>query len=190
MYALAQHIDTQGAADQTAKRGGAPQLLVIAAAGVEADDQVGVADARGQRVDVEGQVGAAALLARLDEDSEIRMGDALLAQRHNGGQCREDGVAVVGAAAAVEPVAVPHGSPRPEVRPPAVHLRLLVQMAVQQHVALPRAGDLDQYDRGPVREPHHLHVHVRVRLAPAPRDHQVDCLVHESMRLPIGVEQR
>ena len=45
----------------------------------------------------------------------------------------EGGVAVVGAPAAVETIALLHRKPRPEVVTPAGHLRLLVAVAVEQH---------------------------------------------------------
>ena len=45
----------------------------------------------------------------------------------------ERGVAVVGAAAAVEPVALDDRRPRPEPVAPADHLGLLVEVAVEQH---------------------------------------------------------
>ena len=72
-----EHLDRQLAVDQPAQRRRQPQPLVVEAAGVEADDELGRADAVGQRLDVGRQVGAAALLAGLDEHHEAGVGDAL-----------------------------------------------------------------------------------------------------------------
>ena len=62
-----EHLDRELAVGQPAQRRRDPQPLVVEAAGVEADDELGRADAVGQRLDVGRQVGAAALLAGLDE---------------------------------------------------------------------------------------------------------------------------
>ena len=53
--------------DEAAQRRRHPQPLVVEAAAVEADDELGLADAVGERLDVGRQVRAAALLAGLDE---------------------------------------------------------------------------------------------------------------------------
>ena len=63
VHAFGQHLDRQLAGREPAQRRRHPQALVIAAAGVEADDEVDVAETRLQRVEVGGQVVAAALLA-------------------------------------------------------------------------------------------------------------------------------
>ncbi len=93
-------------ATHAAQRGGEPELVVIAAAGIEADDERGIADARRQMIDIEGQIVAAGFLAGLDQDHAAGMGHALLGQRQDRRQRGEDGIAVVGAAAAVELVAL------------------------------------------------------------------------------------
>ena len=54
-------------------------------------------------------------------------------ERRDGRERGEDRVAVVGAAAAVEPAVLEHRRPRPEARAPAGHLGLLVEVAVEQH---------------------------------------------------------
>src|SRR5690606_23753 len=112
VHAFAEDLDRQVAAGQAAQRGGAPQLLVVAAARIQAPDQRGLADARGQVVDVGRQVVAAGLLAGLDQQYATRMRDVLLAQGQDRRQRAEDRVAVVGAAAAVELVAAQHRLPR------------------------------------------------------------------------------
>ena len=48
VHALGQHLDREHAVHQPAQRGRAPELVVVAAAGVEADDEVGRADPSAQ----------------------------------------------------------------------------------------------------------------------------------------------
>ena len=52
--------------------------------------------------------------------------------RLDGAEAGEGGVAVVGPAPAVQAVALPHRQPRSEAVPPAGHLGLLVEVAVEQ----------------------------------------------------------
>jgi len=81
VHTFGEHLDRQDAADHAAQRGRAPELLVVAAARVEAHDQARRAELRLQRIDVEGEIRAAALLARLDEHHAARVAHALLLQR-------------------------------------------------------------------------------------------------------------
>ena len=99
-------------------------------------DELGLADAVGERLDVRRQVGAAALLAGLDEHDEAGVGDAGGLGALDGDEGGERGVPVVGAAAPVELVALDDRRPRPEALAPAGHLGLLVEVAVEQHGAL------------------------------------------------------
>ena len=75
--------------------------------------------------------------------------------RLDGGEGGEGGVAVVGAAPAVEAVAVMHRRPRTEAVVPAGHLRLLVEVAVEDDgvvgVAVAERGDLAHHDRRAAR---------------------------------------
>ena len=122
----------QAAAGQPAQLGRHPEPVVVEAARVEADHEARRADAVGQRLDVGGQVGAAALLAGLDEHDAAGVGAAGGLHRLDGGEAGEGGVAVVGPAPAVEPVALEHRRPRAEALAPAGHLGLLVEVAVEQ----------------------------------------------------------
>jgi hypothetical protein len=131
--ALGQHLDLQHAGDHAAQRGGHPQAVVVARAGVQADHQRDIAQPRLEQVDVDRQVVGARFLAGLDQADAARARHALLVQRQQRGDRRVDRVAVVGAAAAVEPVALQDGSPGPEPFAPAGELRLLVEVAIQQH---------------------------------------------------------
>ena len=147
VHAFGQDIRAQRADQVAAQRRGAPQLLVIAALGVETDDQARRAEARAQRIDVGGQVGAAAFFARLDQDDATRMGNLLLAQRADRGNGREQRIAVVGTAAAVQLPVADHRRPRVETVRPAGELRLLVEVPVHQHAIVHVTRDVDQQHR-------------------------------------------
>ena len=113
----------------------------------------------GERIDVGRQVVAAALLARLDQHRRsARAATPCALQRLDRGERGEDRVAVVGAAAAVEPVVLDHRRPRPEALAPAGHLRLLVEVAVEQHGRRrsPVAGHVDEDHRRAALEAHDL----------------------------------
>ena len=97
-----QHVDAQRADEVAAQRGRAPELLVVAAFGVEADDEARRAEAIAERCDVVLEIGAAAFLAGLDQHDAARVRDALRAQRVDRRQRSEQRVAVVGAAAAIQ----------------------------------------------------------------------------------------
>ncbi len=88
--------------------------------------------------------------------------------REQGG---ERGVAVVGAAPAVEPIALDHRRPRPETVAPAGELGLLVEVAVEQHGAVGerRVGgrDLAHDHRAAAGDP--LHVDRADRRSAGPR---------------------
>ena len=100
------------AAGETAQRRRRPQAFVVAAAGIEADDEIDVAHARRQRLEVGRQVVAAAFLAGFDHADAARVRDALRLQRADRGQRGEHRVAVVGAAAAVELAVLEQRIPR------------------------------------------------------------------------------
>ena len=68
-------------------------------------------------------------------------------QRQQRRERREHGIAVIGAAAAVQLVVLQHRLPGPGAFGPALHLRLLVEMAVQQDGARRLAGNLDEDQR-------------------------------------------
>ena len=61
------------------------------------------------------------------------MRELLAFERFDGGNASIDGVAIVGAAAAVEPPLFIDRRPRAQITPPTGEFRLLVQVAVQQH---------------------------------------------------------
>ena len=61
------------------------------------------------------------------------MRDILRLQRANGGERRENRIAVIRTAAAVELAVFDYRLPRAQALAPAAHLRLLIQMAIEQH---------------------------------------------------------
>ena len=157
MHAFVQHPHRQRAGGDAAQRGGQPELVVVAAAGIEADDQRRIADAVDQVVDVVGQVVAAGFLAGLDQDDAARVRHVLLAAAPAARRGAKHRVAVVGAAAAVELVVLAHRHPRADALGPAGHLRLLVEMAVEQHgVVVGVARHLDEDQRRAAGQAHDL----------------------------------
>ena len=114
---------------------------------------------------------------------------AQLAQRGDRG---EDRIAVVGAAAAVELAVLDYRRPRAKARAPADHLRLLVQVAVEQHgvLALARAGHVDEKARRTAFEPHGLELHPGNGIALAPLRGVLGRLVNVAVGLPVAVEVR
>src|SRR5262249_57740193 len=73
VHAFREDFHREHATHDPAKGCGAPELIVVAAARVEAHDQARRAELRLERVDVEGKIGASALLARLDEHHAARV---------------------------------------------------------------------------------------------------------------------
>ena len=200
MHALAQDPHRQIAGEGAAQRGRDPELVVIAAARIEAHHKRGVADALSEMLDVEGQIVAAGFLTRLDENDAARMEEALVGERQDRRQRGEDGIAIVGTAPAVELVGLQPRNPGPIALEPARHLRLLVEMAVEEDrailPALAQSGSgcrhLDDDDRRAPGKMHHLQLRAaqarKIRLGPA--GEEIDGLVHESMGRPIAIEGR
>ena len=75
--AFGEHFHGQLAGCEPAQRRRHPQPLVIAATRVEADDEIDVAEARLQRVEVRRQVVASAFLACFDQSDAARVRHAL-----------------------------------------------------------------------------------------------------------------
>src|ERR1700686_1397327 len=99
---------------------------------MEADDGRRAADPGGEMLDIIWQVVAAGFLAGFDDDDAAGVWHALLAQAAQGRERAKHRVTVVGTAAAVQLVAFEPRDPRPVSLGPADHLRLLVEMAVEQ----------------------------------------------------------
>ena len=155
MNAFLQHAHGEAADGGAAQRGGEPHAIVIAAARIEAHDKRRLADAGRQMIDIEGQVEAAGFLASLDQDHAARMRHALVAQCKERRERAEHRIAVIRAAAPEQLVAVAsRGVHGPIAVHPAHHLRLLVEMAVEQHGLRTLTRDFDEDQRRAVRQLH------------------------------------
>jgi hypothetical protein len=139
--ALLQHVDPDDDADEATQGRGGPELVVGGAAGVEGHDERGRADAAGEGIDVRRQVGAAGLLAALDEHHAPGVAPVVALHGLDGREGGVRGVAVVGATATVEAVAATHGGEGTQTVEPTVHRRLLVEVPVEQdRVVVPGPG--------------------------------------------------
>jgi hypothetical protein len=198
VHALGQDLDLQHAGDHATQAGGEPQLVVVAGAGIEADDQADLAQARAQQVQVGRQVEGAAFLAALDQADDARVRQALRLQRLDGGDGSVDGVAVVGTAAAVEQAVLVLRRPGPEVIAPAVELGLLVEVAVHHDgsgghrpgVAAAGGRQLEEDHRGAAFEADHLQLQARHLAGLDPGGGVAHHAVDQAMGLPVRVEHR
>ena len=191
--AFGQHLDLEHAGDHAAQRGRHPEAVVVAGAGVQADHQRDIAQARPEQVDVGRQVVGAGLLAGLDQADAARARDALLVQRQQRGDGGVDRVAVVGAAAAVELAVLVLRRPRTEVGAPAVELGLLVQVAVKDHgVGALRLGrrQLEEDDRRAAFLADDLQLQAGDLLAFHPLGGVADDALDVAVGLPVGIEHR
>src|SRR6516162_10870077 len=107
------------------------------------------------------QVVAAGFLTGLDQNDAARMRHSLLLQRHQRAQCAEHCIPVIGAAAAIELVALQTRDPGAVALRPSHHLRLLIEMAIEQHGVLTLAWNLDENDRSAPRQPDDLEAGAR-----------------------------
>jgi hypothetical protein len=191
--AFGEDLHLQGAGDVAAQRGGEPELVVVAGAGVQAHHQAHLAQARAQQVQVGRQVEGAAFLAGLDQADHAGARQALLVQRQQRSDGGVDRVAVVGAAAAVEQAVLVLGGPGAEVAAPAVEFGLLVEVAVHHHgvgAAGAGGGHLEIDHRRAAfeandfqRQPGHL-------LAFHPRGGVAHHAVDVAVAGPVGIEHR
>ena len=141
--ALGQHVDLHRGDEVAAQRRRQPEAVVAEATRIEADHEARRPDALLEVLEVRGEVGAAALLARLNEDEHAALAAARCHQTRHGGERR---VAVVGRPPAVEEVALAHRFPRPEPAAPLAERRLLVHVAVDQD-RFAAAAVVDQQQR-------------------------------------------
>src|SRR3569623_1784614 len=191
--ALGEQRDLEVADHEAAQRRRRPQLIVVRAARVEADDERELADPALQVIDVRGEVVAARLLARLDQHDAARVRALVLADRVDRGERREDRVAVVGAAATVELVALEHGRPRAEAVAPAGHLGLLVEVAVQHDgVARLAAGarDVHEDDGRALAEADDFHRRAFGQVLLRPAGEQLDRAIDVAVLAPLRIEHR
>ncbi len=143
-------------------------------------------------VDVVGQVVAAGLLAGLDHDDAAAARYLLLPQRP---QCRETGVdriAVVGAAAAIELVVLAHRQPGTQALRPALHLGLLVEMAVEQDGVAAVARHIHEQQRCAAGQADHLQggAGKSFELRARPALHQRHSVFHVAVLDPLRIVGR
>jgi hypothetical protein len=188
MHTLAQNLDLECAAGEAAQRSRAPELFVVRAARVERDHQPGSSDPLRQMLDIVRQVEAAALFARFDHDHASRVRDTLRLQRADRRQTSEQRIAVVGGAASIQAIAFDHRLPRIEARAPSRHLRLLVEMAIQQNRLAHVARNFNKYERRALRQPDHFQREPLDRLAARPFLEACNHAIHLAVRRPIGIE--
>jgi hypothetical protein len=155
VHALCQHLHLEREIHEPSQRRRDPQPLVVAAPRVQGDHERRLAELVAQRLEVRRQVRAARLLACLDEHHATAVAATGGTDRFQGGDGGERGVAVVGAAPAVQPVTVLDRLPGAQSLAPTRERRLLVEVAVEHHrlaVAARASGvgrwHVDQEQRG------------------------------------------
>src|SRR5262249_31769262 len=146
------------------------------------------ADPLREVIDIIWQVVAAGFFAALDQNDTARMRDPLIPQCQQRAQRSEHRISVIGPAAAVELVAFETRDPGTITLRPPHHLRLLVEMAIEQHSVCALAGDLDENDRSAPRQPDDFEGGARqgweLRLRPALE--QRDGFIHIAAGCPVG----
>ena len=130
--AFGQNFNFQGATGHAAQAGGEPQLVVIAGATVQANDQTHIAQAGTQGIDVGQQIVGARLFAGLNQAHDSWMGCVLIFKRLDCGNAGVGGITIIGATAAIQLAFFVFGCPRAKVVAPTAELRLFVQVAVHQ----------------------------------------------------------
>ena len=192
--ALLEDVDREDAVDEAAQRRGDPEPLGVERAGVEADHELRRSEAAGEELEVRGEIGAARLLARLDQDEQAGVRDARRPRGLDRQERCECGVAVVGAAAAVEPIALEDRDPRAEPVAPSGHLGLLVEVAVEQDRAFRegRVGrrDLAHDQRRQAVDALDVDRHALDRPRREPAVDELDGPLHVAVGLPVGVVGR
>ena len=143
-------------------------------------------------VDVVGQVVAARLLAGLDHDDAAARAAPSAHASPAARTAGIDRIAVVGAAAAIELVVLAHRHPGTHALGPALHLGLLVEMAVEQHGVVAVAGHLDEDERRAAGQADHLQrgAGEAVELRARPALHQLHGIFHVAVLGPLRIEGR
>lgn len=118
------------------------------------------------------------------------MRQALCAQGQQGGDCAEQGITVISAAAAIKAVPLDYRGPGAASRSPAFHCRLLVEMTVNKYRRPEISGYVDEDDGRPTRSSRDLDRRPRDRgkLSPRPRGHKLCSFVDEASSFPSRVE--
>src|SRR5579862_4767425 len=110
------------------------------------------------------QIKATRLLAGLNQHDAACTGYVLLLQPADCGQRGKQRIAVIGAPTTIELLALQNRRPWTQMARPAAHLRLLVEMAVQQHAVVRLTGDIDVDEWCSAAEANHFDLHASNRL--------------------------
>ncbi len=183
-----ENLDAQSPHHDPPERRGTPELVVVPAPRIEADHEARGSDPVGERLDVGGEIVAATLLARLDQHDRARPGDLLIGQDGQGGERGKSGIPIVRPPAAVETGASQNRCPWPETGLPPRHLRLFVEVAVEEDRLFARTRDLDEDQGGSSGETHDLEVHSGERMVVAPPRDEVYGSLHFAPGGPFLVE--
>ena len=196
MNPLGQDLHFQGATGHAAQAGGQPQLVVVASATVQANDQAHIAQTGAQQVDVGHQIVRARLFTSLDQAHDARVRYVLIFQRLHGSNAGVGGVAIVGTAAPIKLAVFVFRSPGAKVIAPAIELGLLVQVAVHQHglaavlVCRARGCNVKKHHRGAPRQAHNFQTQARYFLRLNPLSGLAHHAVQVAIGLPVGVKGR
>ena len=125
--ALGQHVDPDRDHEVPPQRRGEPEAVIAEATRIEADDEARGAHAGTQVLEVGAQIGAAALLARLNEDEDAALPAGRRHQRGHGGERR---VAVVRRPPPEEEMTLAYGLVGAQALAPGAEGRLLVHVSV------------------------------------------------------------
>ena len=146
-----------------------------------------------QRIDISGQIGAAAFLAGFDQDHAARMRNLLFSECAQREQRAEHGVAVVGAAAPIQPAVANHRRPGIESLAQPVNSGCLSMWPYMQH-ACPcdrtPCRHFDEQQRRAAGQAHDLDLHARQGVRFAPLAHQLGGTIHVAVLCPLRIEVR
>jgi hypothetical protein len=133
MNAFGEDFHLERAAGHAAQAGGQPQLVVIACAAVQANDQIHIAQAGAQRIHIRQQIARAAFFGGFNNADDARVQHVLAFERLHGRHAGVHGIAVIGTAAAIQLAVLVLGRPGAQVAAPAFKFGLFVQVTVHQH---------------------------------------------------------
>ena len=133
MHAFGQDLHLQYTTRHAAQRSRQPKLVVVASAGIQADHQTHIPQARTQGIHIRQQIVRAAFFAGFNQAHNARVRHVLAFQRLNGCNAGVHRITVIGAAPAKQLAVFVLGRPGTQVTAPACELGLLVEVAVHQH---------------------------------------------------------
>ena len=144
----------------------------------------------GELVEVRLEIGAAALLARFDDDDATSVGNAVRLHGLDGAECGEEGVAIIRDAARVEAIAASNRDEGFESFGPVTERGLLVEVSIEHDGGAVARGGVDGDDEGGRATFETMNGHAKTgELASArPRGHQLSGFFEMAVLYPLGVE--